>query len=295
MLHCVCFSLQTMATNFELDNLLPGTRYTALVCRRNVNVSAVLPPPPEEPLVSECGHCFVCFRTDTQRYTFRRTEMSQVNEELLNLTCEVQSNAPFGIVWRALSIDSRNPQRIRLRDRDRYDGERVSIRSSDMMDRNRMNFVVTSTLIAPDTILEQNVDCLAESAFASQPSRPGAFDEVDEEEVFPEWAIAVIVVVLVLFIISVVVLCSVVCVVCHRKKNLRYKEVTELTHLRYVVSALELIEIVSTHHMPLCHQFTHSYRKQKDYSNHYHESNIIRSEKTLQEAKPFSDPGWCIK
>lgn len=229
---CMLF-LQTMATNFELNNLLPGTRYIALVCRRNVNISAVLPRPPREPLVSECGHCFVCFQMNTQRFTFRRTEMSQVDDLFLNFTCQVQSNAPFKIVWRAYSVNSRNPQRLRLQNRDRFDGVRVTIQSVVMRGTNGMNFVVTSTLTAPDTILEQDVECLAESAFASQPSPLGAFDEVDEVEPFPEWAIAVIVVVLALFIISVIVLCSVVCVVCRRKKNLRYKEVTELTQLRY--------------------------------------------------------------
>ena len=226
-----CISLQISTTNFGLNNLRPETRYTALVCRQTVNISAVLPPPPSEPLVSECGHCYVCFQTNRQRYTFRTTSISQVNDERLSLTCQVQSNAPFEIFWRADSLDSVNPQRMRLQDRQRFDGERISIESVATRSGNGMDFVVTSTLMSPDTILEHNVDCLAVSAYASQSSQPGVFDKMDEEP-FPEWAIALIAAVLVLFIVSAIVICSVVCVVCRRKKNLNYKEVTELTQLR---------------------------------------------------------------
>ena len=225
--------MQISTTNFNLNNLLPETRYQALVCRRNVNITTDLPPPPSEPHVPECGHCFACFQTDRQRFTFERTVVSRVDDVFLNLTCQVESNGPFRISWTVMSLDSNNPRRMRLENGDRFDGERVRVENRTMEGRNGMEVVVTSSIIAADEILEQNVECLAESSSEMQRSQPEAFEEITDEDptLLPIWAIALIAILLILFI-NIGVVCVVACVVYRRKRNRKYKEVTQLSQLR---------------------------------------------------------------
>ena len=250
-----------------LTDLEPESRYTALVCRTSVNISELPSPPDQLPHVPECGFCSVCFETVAQQLTFETTRVDRVNETYVNLTCRVRSNAGFEVFWSAVPLDDATRRR-RLDDRDRFDGERVAVSSNSVM--MGMDVVVTSSLVAPEIILEQDVECTAESNFESGSSRRGAFEleggggggaggeveggdggEVDGGSLFPEWAIAMVVVVATLVAGAIVVM-VVVCVVQRRKKKKKRRSYNEVglglqdTELRYL-TVVVLLCLVSHH------------------------------------------------
>ena len=233
--------LQIRATSFDLDNSVPNTRYELLVCRQTFNFSTV-PRPPNDPRIPDCGFCSICFETDEQNFMFETTLVSRIDDTYVNLTCQVKSNANFEIFWTFVSLESGSSRRRRLGEGDLIDGDRVSIDDTTLQDANGVGVTVTSSLTAPDIVLEQSVECLAESEFESRRSMMGAFEEAFEEApistdpspsktiLIPVWAIVVLVVLPLLITILVVMVRVVVYIVHRRRKRVKYKEATELRY-----------------------------------------------------------------
>lgn len=170
-MHTQSLSLQNPVNNFTLNNLVPGSKYDVLVCLPMFRLSD-LPPPQSisdnNLFVRICGYCVSGFSTDEHFFEFERTEVTQVNETYVNLTCQVESNAQFFIVW---STDDQT----RLEDGGLFDDEFISIHTTETMEIDN-ELIMTSVLIAPDSILEQdNLQCTAESGLGSQSSMMGAF------------------------------------------------------------------------------------------------------------------------
>ena len=154
---------QDRTTSFNQRNLTPGIEYEALVCRPNRFDNTTVDPLGVQP----CGFCFVCFRTDEVRFTFETTSISQLNDTHVSLTCQVNSNVAFDIEWFA---DISNSQRMRLVDRGRFDGMRISIMNNREVSgiQNGRDFTVTSVLVAPNSILGGDLECGANSPFGQR-------------------------------------------------------------------------------------------------------------------------------
>ena len=180
---------------------------------------------------------------------FEENLVSRVNETYTNLTCQVNSNANFEVVWTFITqVADGSSRRRRLNEGDRVDGNRVSVYGTTLQDTNGVDFTVTSTLIAPDIVLEQSVECLAESEFASRRSAMGAFEEITSTEelttefptdtsssrsiLIPIWAIVLLVVLPALLTILAVMVRVVVYIIHRRKKNVKYKEAPDMRYCR---------------------------------------------------------------
>ena len=165
---------------FNLMNLRPGTRYEALVCLPRFNIStAELPPISNSTSLPECGFCSVCFRTDNVFFEFMLTESSRVNEALVNLTCQIESNVDFNIEWRVEVVDPETGEtrRMRLNRGETFDTEPVEISQNSIEIEEGREIIVTSELIVSDSIFEmEGLECRARSMFGEQSSMPEAFE-----------------------------------------------------------------------------------------------------------------------
>ena len=157
-----------------LRNLLPGTMYEVMVCRPGFNISDI-PPLTRNgatPLIAECGYCTVCYTTEAVFYDFDMTTVTRLNDTHLRLVCDVMSNVPqFFINW---SIS--DPVDV---------NERMILESGDIVDEQPVSVVnerqgsdgYMSTLIAPESILERDVLCVANSTlYRDQASESEAFE-----------------------------------------------------------------------------------------------------------------------
>lgn len=157
-----------------LRNLVPGTMYEVMVCRPGFNISDI-PPLTRNgatPFIAECGYCTVCYTTEAVFYDFDTTTVTRLNDTHLRLVCDVMSNVPrFFINW---SIS--DPMDV---------NERMILESGDIVDEQPVSVVnerqgsdgYMSTLIAPESILERDVLCVANSmSYRDQASESGAFE-----------------------------------------------------------------------------------------------------------------------
>lgn len=159
------------STNFIVENLRPGNLYEALVCRTN-DTSIDIDYPYGVP---ECGLCVVCFQTDPLRITFEETSVSRLNDTYVSLTCHVTANVPAITEWSVIDVgmDTIAPQRVSLYDGDLVNGQKISV-FVDYSD-SEMVYAETTVLVAPDVILDRDVQCVAFTAFGSKRSLSGAF------------------------------------------------------------------------------------------------------------------------
>lgn len=167
-------SLQHPNTAFTVNNLLPSTSYEALVCLPRFNISTDIPPADKEPFIPQCGFCVVCFKTLDLNFEFLPLSASVVNETYVNLTCPVEANVPFSVVWSVeIGVDPNTGTelRVELVDGGGIDGEQISITDDLVVLEDGTDFVITSVLIAPDAVLDMNVECIANSSFGSSESR----------------------------------------------------------------------------------------------------------------------------
>ena len=158
---------------FALRNLVPGTMYEMMVCRPDFNISAI-PPPNRDgntPFIADCGFCVTRYTTEEVYYDFDQTSVTRINNTYVRLVCEVMSNIPrFFINW-SISDPEDASEQLLLENNDVIgDQQRVSI----VNDRQGSSGLV-STLIAPEIVLERDVQCTAESDYESESSESGAF------------------------------------------------------------------------------------------------------------------------
>ena len=165
-------------TSLILDALSPETTYQAVTCRLDLlNVLTIS----VDPTLPECGMCVVCFRTDPVRVRFEETSVSRLNATHVSLTCRVNTNVEDTIIEWSATVPGERPQRINLMDGSRFDGQRVSINTPESTDNlgttsPGIEFGVSSVLVAPNGILEGDVQCSAATLdFGSRRSMPGAF------------------------------------------------------------------------------------------------------------------------
>lgn len=169
-LHLSAWS-QHPATGRELINLLPATSYEAFVCIPRFNFSTDIPPDNRPPLIPECGVCFVCFETLPLNFEFLTVGTSRVNETYVNVTCEVEVNVDFSIIWTIVispadaTVDEEMV--VDLIDGDFISGGRIAIQSNSAILDGGTDFVIASVLIAPEVVLEMDLECIAESSIGS--------------------------------------------------------------------------------------------------------------------------------
>lgn len=165
-----CFQSKDRVVGLMLNGLQPGTTYEVMVCRTTFNLSAGFPPAGKDPFIPECGFCARCFTTETPFYVFKSTDVFRLNATYVNLTCGVESNIPrpqFSLNW---MISDEEGRRRMLVNGGLVDGKVISIRVT-------RDYSLTSTLTAPDSVLEQDVRCTAVSSYKNQSSDSGAFIE----------------------------------------------------------------------------------------------------------------------
>lgn len=157
-----------------LGGLETASTYEVMACRPTLNVSTDLPSADPFGFIPECGFCIICFQTGDPYFEFETTAVRRINATYLELICEVLSNlAQYSVGW---SIEEENDEdgeedvRTTLVDRALVDGKPVSISVLTLSS-------VTSTLIAPDVVLEQDIQCTASADVLSQSSESGAFEE----------------------------------------------------------------------------------------------------------------------
>ena len=254
-LHLSAWS-QHPSTGIELRDLLPATSYEAFVCLPRFNISTDIPTDNRPPLIPECGFCLVCFETLPLNYEFLTISSSRLNETYVNVTCEVEANVDFYVLWTIVMIpvDAAVDEEeiVDLTDGDLVSGRQIAIQSSSTIVDGGTDFVIASVLIAPEDVLEMDLQCIAESSLGSDSRTFGPLPtEGDTKHVscvmwwdylistitsldaagvtvsFPLWAIAIMVLVP-LLIISILVF--IIIVYCNNKKKIT-KEVLEL---RYV-------------------------------------------------------------
>lgn len=153
-----------------LSGLETGTTYQVMVCTPDFNTSD-LPLTGDNPFIPECGYCIRCFMTEQPYFKFDETYVMRLNSTYVELICEVESNVnEFSITWSVAVEEGR--ERMVISNGDVIEGKLflVDIASSTPGS-------VTSTLIAPDIVLDQDVQCMAMSEFASRSSEEGAFFE----------------------------------------------------------------------------------------------------------------------
>ena len=141
-----------------------------MVCLPRFNISTDLAPPPLEPFLPECGFCLACFQTLALNFEFLGEIVSRVNDTHLNFTCEVEVNVDFSVIWTIEIIDPETDdvERLDLSDRDPVEGGVVSIQADLVVLEDGTDFVITSVLIAPEMLIDMNVQCTAESPFGSE-------------------------------------------------------------------------------------------------------------------------------
>ena len=109
--------------------------------------------------------------TEQPYFKFDETYVMRLNSTYVELICEVESNVnEFSITW-SVAVEE--------------GGERMVISNGDVIEgklflvdiANSTPGSVTSILLAPDIVLDQDVQCMATSEFASRSSEEGAFFE----------------------------------------------------------------------------------------------------------------------
>lgn len=159
---------------FLLRGLVPGTMYEVMVCRPRFNIRGIPPLTPSGTtrFIAECGYCTACYTTEEAFYDFDMTTVTRINDTHVQLVCDVMSNIPqFFINW-SISDPENVSERLILDNGDVVDELPVSV----INERQGSNGYM-STLIAPETILERDVLCTANSTdYRSQSSESGAFE-----------------------------------------------------------------------------------------------------------------------
>ena len=161
---------QHPVVGFNLENLRPGTRYEALACLPRFNISTDLAPDNSAPLIPECGFCFVCFQTLDLVFEFLTLDSVRVNETYFNVTCNVEANVEFFVIWtivESLGMTS-EPMRRELTDRDLVGGERISIQFNSMILEDGTDFIINTVLTAPEAVFDMGLQCTTESDFGSE-------------------------------------------------------------------------------------------------------------------------------
>lgn len=102
-----------------------------------------------------------------------------MNEALVNLTCQIESNVDFNIEWRVEVEDPETGEihRERLRRGELFDMEPIEINQNSVVIEDGNEIIVTSELIVSDSIFEmEGIECRARSMFGGESSQPGAFE-----------------------------------------------------------------------------------------------------------------------
>ena len=102
-----------------------------------------------------------------------------MNEALVNLTCQIESNVDFNIEWRVEVEDPETGEirRERLRRGELFDMEPIEISQNSVVIEDGNEIIVTSELIVSDSIFEmEGIECRARSMFGEESSQPGAFE-----------------------------------------------------------------------------------------------------------------------
>ena len=150
--------------------------YEIMVCRPDFNISSIprLNRNGNTPYINECGYCTTCYTTEEVFYDFDMTTVTRINDTHVRLVCDVMSNIPhFSINWSISdSVDAN--ERLMLDNGDVVDEQPVSI----VNEHQGLNGFM-STLIAPETILERDIQCMADSDYKTQSSESGAFELIE--------------------------------------------------------------------------------------------------------------------
>ena len=157
---------------YLLRDLDPGTMYEMMVCRPGFNLSTIPPLTRSGTtrFIPNCGYCSACYTTEEVFYDFDMTTATRINDTYVRFTCDVTSNIRrFFINWSISDSVDVNKQMI-LDSSDVIDELPISI-----LDERQGSGGLMSTLIAPGTILERDVQCIAQSTYKTQPSEIGAF------------------------------------------------------------------------------------------------------------------------
>lgn len=175
------FHVQQPTTSFTLTNLQPGRRYEALVCLPRFNLSTA--GLSNTTFLPECGFCSSCFRTEEVSFEFLITDTARLpeNGQLVNLTCQVESNVNDTMIeWAAeiFDVEADRARRRRLNNGEIFDAQPIQVTSqrSERTGGSR-EYLVTSELIISDSIFEEAefVECRAISMFRNASSAEGAF------------------------------------------------------------------------------------------------------------------------
>jgi hypothetical protein len=131
-------------------------------------------PSGNTPFIPDCGYCTACYATEEDFYDFEMTTVTRVNATHVQLLCDVTSNVPqFFINWSISDPEAANG-RMRLDDGDVIDDRPVSVINERQGSDGYM-----STLIAPEAVLDRDIQCIANSDFGPQPSGSGSFQLIE--------------------------------------------------------------------------------------------------------------------
>ena len=158
---------------FLLRGLVPGTTYEVMVCRPRFNTQNIPPLTLNGTtrFIAQCGYCTTCYTTEEVYYDFDMTTVTRINNTHIQLVCDVMSNIPqFFINW-SISDPEDASERTIL-----YNGYVIDELSVSVIDEPWGSNRYMSTLIAPETVLERDVLCTAESIYGRQSSKSGAFE-----------------------------------------------------------------------------------------------------------------------
>lgn len=162
---------------FMLKGLTPGTVYEVMICRPGFNTSDITPPPMPNgntPFIADCGYCMACYSTEEVYYDFDTTTVSRINATHVRLVCDITSNVGrFFINWSISDPVNENEEMV-LDNGDVIDDQSVSIVNERQGSGGYM-----STLVAPEGVLERDIQCIADSSFGRQSSESGAFQLIE--------------------------------------------------------------------------------------------------------------------
>ena len=160
-----------------LRRLDPGTMYEVMICRPGFNTSSIRPPPMPNrltPFIADCGYCTACYSTEEIFYDFDTTTVSRIDATHVQLVCDITSNvAGFTSYW-SISDPVNENERIMLDDGGVIDGLPVSI-----ADERQGSGGFMSVLVAPEGVLDRDIQCIANSSFGRQSSESGAFQLIE--------------------------------------------------------------------------------------------------------------------
>ena len=162
---------------FMLRRLAPGTMYEVMICRPGFDTSNIRPPRMPNrltPFIEDCGSCTACYSTEEIFYDFDTTTVSRVNSTHVRLVCDITSNvAGFAINW-SISDPVDENERMMLDNGDVIDDLPVFI-----ADERQGSGGFMSVLVAPEGVLDRDIQCIANSNFGRQSSESGAFQLIE--------------------------------------------------------------------------------------------------------------------